>query len=61
MTGSFYSRTLFFHALPVVNVVSIFRNDKKVYLQSKVQMPSANWSVSAIVILWFCNDKKAAS
>ena len=36
---------------PVVNAVSIFRNDKKVYLQSKGRMPTANGPVSAIFIL----------
>ena len=58
MTSPFYSRTLLFHPLPVVNAASIFRNDKKVYFQSKAQMPTANWPVSAIFILWFCNNKK---
>ena len=52
MTSAFYSHTLLFiPPLPVqvVNVVSIFGNDKKVYLQS---MPTANWpQVSVIFIL----------
>ena len=60
MTSPFYSRTLHFHPLPVVNAVNIFRNDKKVYLQSKARIPTANWPVSAIFILWFCNNKKTA-
>ena len=60
MTRSFYSHTLLFNPLPVVNVLSIFRNDKKVYLQFKMQMPRDNWPVSAIFILWLCNNKKDA-
>ena len=58
MTSPFYSRTLLFHPLPIVNAVSIFRNDKKVYLQSKARMLTANWPVSAIFTLWICNNKK---
>ena len=50
--------TLLVHPLPVVNAVSIFRNDRyrkrKVCLQSKARMPTANWPVPAIFILWFC-------
>ena len=54
MTSPFYSRTLLSHPLPVLNAVSIFRNDRyryrKVYLQSKARMPTA---VLAIFILFY--------
>ena len=60
MASPFYSRTLLFHPLPVVNAVSIFRNDKIVYLQPKARLPTANWPVSAIFIGWFVIIKKAA-
>ena len=40
--------------IQVVNVVSIFGNDKKVNLQSKGQMPTASWPVPAIFIMYIC-------
>ena len=50
MTSLFYSCTLLYSTPPssslpiqVVNVISIFGNDKVVYLQSKGCMPTANW------------------
>ena len=50
MTSPFYSRTLLYSTPPsssllpiqVVNAISIFGNDKTVYLQSKGCMPTAN-------------------
>ena len=54
MTSLFYSRTLLYSTLPssslpvqVVNTISIFGNDKIVYLQSKGCMPTANWSLQS--------------
>ena len=53
MTSPFYSRTLLFNTSPlplpiqVVNAISIFGNDKKVYLQSKGRMPTANWPLQS--------------
>ena len=55
MTGPFYSRTLLYSTPPssslpiqeVVNAISIFRNDKIVYLQSKGCMPTANWPLQS--------------
>ena len=38
MTSQFYSRTLF-HPLPVVNAVSIFRNDKKYICSPRCECP----------------------
>ena len=60
MTSPFYSHTLLF-TLPLPPPPSLppltgsqcaqyFGNDK-IYLQSKGQMPTANWPVSAIFIL----------
>ena len=50
MTSLFYSSTLLYNTPPssslpiqVVNAISIFGNDKIVYLQSKGCMPTANW------------------
>ena len=34
-------------ATQVVNAISIFRNDKIVYLQSKGCMPTANWPLQS--------------
>ena len=42
---------------PRSQCVSFFRNDKKVCLNCRAMMPTANWSVSATFILWFCNNK----
>ena len=60
MTSPFYSHTLPFTPLPSPPLslppltgsqcAQYFRNDK-VYLQSKGQMLTANWPVSAIFIL----------
>ena len=54
MTSLFYSRTLLYSTLPssslpiqVVNTISIFGNDKIVYLQSKGCMPTANWPLQS--------------
>ena len=55
MTSPFYQRTHLFPPLPIqaVNVINIFRNDKKVYLQSKGWMPIADCQLAtAIFILW---------
>ena len=50
MTSPFCSCTLLYSTPPssslplcVVNAISIFGNDKIVYLQSKGCMPTANW------------------
>ena len=60
MTNPFYSCTLLYNtplspSLPIqiVNAISIFGNDKIVYLQSKGCVPTANWpyKVSATFIL----------
>ena len=54
MTSPFYSCTLLYSTPPssslpiqVVNAFSIFGNDKIVYLQSKVCMPTANWPLQS--------------
>ena len=55
MTGLFYSHTLLYSTPPlppslpiwVVNAISIFGNDKIVYLQSKGCMPIANWPLQS--------------
>ena len=57
MTSPFYSRTLFFNTpqppppppppVQVVNAISIFGNGKKVYLQFKGRMPTANWPLQS--------------
>ena len=55
MTSSFYSRTLLYSTPPssslpiqVVSVISIFGNDKTVYLQSKECMLTANWPLQSV-------------
>ena len=54
MTSLFYSHILLYSTPPssylpiqVVNVISIFGNDKIVYLQSKGCMPTANWPLQS--------------
>ena len=54
MTSPFYSHTLLYNTPPspslpiqVVNAISIFGNDKIVYLQSKRCMPTANWPLQS--------------
>ena len=54
MTSPFYSRTLLYNTPPspslpiqVVSAISIFGNDKIVYLQSKGCMPTANWPLQS--------------
>ena len=54
MTSPFYSHTLLYSTPPssslpiqVVIAISIFRNDKIVYLQSKGYMPTANWPLQS--------------
>ena len=54
MTSPFYSRILLYNTPPspslsimVVNAISIFGNDKIVYLQSKGCMPTANWPLQS--------------
>ena len=54
MTSPFYSRTLLYSTPPssslpiqVVNVISIFGNDKIVYLLSKGCMLTANWPLQS--------------
>ena len=55
MTSPFYSCTLLYNTPPlppslpiqVVNTISIFGNDKKIYLQSKGCMPIANWPLQS--------------
>ena len=54
MTSQFYSCTLLYSTPPssslpihVVNAISIFENDKIVYLQSKGCMPTANWPLQS--------------
>ena len=54
MTSPFSSRTLLFSIPPphtVVNAISIFENDKIVYLHSKGCMPTGHYKVSAACIL----------
>ena len=60
MTSPFYSRTLLYNTLPspslpiqVVNAISIFGNDKIVYLQSKGCMPTANWPLQSFSCFYF--------
>ena len=62
MTNPFYSLTLLFNTPPtphsplpiqVVNVISIFGNDKIVYLQSKGCMPTANWPLQSFSYFYF--------
>ena len=57
MTSLFYSCTLLYNTLPLpllpslpiqaVNAISIFRNDKIVYLQFKGCMLTANWPLQS--------------
>ena len=53
MTSPFYSHTLLFNTLPpplpiqAVNAISIFGNDKIVYLQSKWCMLTANFPLQS--------------
>ena len=54
MTSLFYSRTLLYSTPPssslpiqVVNVISIFGNDKIIYLQSRGCMLTANWPLES--------------
>ena len=54
MTSLFYSRTLLYSTpssssfpIQVVNAISIFGNDKIVYLQSKGCMPTAKWPLQS--------------
>ena len=53
MTSPFYSRTLLFNTPPLPtphtgsHVISIFGNDKILYLQSKGCMPTANWPLQS--------------
>ena len=60
MTNRFYSCTLLYStpsssSLPiqVVNAISIFGNDKIVYLQSKGCMPTANWLLQNFSCFYF--------
>ena len=62
MTSPFYSRTLLYNTPPspslpiqVVNAISIFRNDKIVYLQSKGCMPTASWPPQSFSYLLSCD------
>ena len=38
--------------LPVANAISMFGNDKKVYLQSKWQTPTANWPLQSFIYFY---------
>ena len=52
MTVPFYSHTLLYSTplflpIQVIDAISIFENDKIVYLQSKGCMPTANWPLKS--------------
>ena len=61
MTSPFYSCTLLFNAPPsppplpiqVVNAISIFGNDKIVYLQYKECMPTVNCPLQSFSYFYF--------